>query len=126
MTPRGYVYLALALLVSFGIWRGGSALYAAGEAAERARWLEGQAEATAEADAQRRSAQAESDAAADEARAGAGEDTRTARDDTTTTIETIRYVYRDQPPATCPPAAVPDGVRVALGEAYDAARAAAR
>lgn len=126
MTPRGYVYLALAVLIGLALWRGGDALYDAGAAAERAVWVEAQAKADKEAEAQRRASQGASDAASDEAAAGARQDSQAARDQTTTTIETIRYVYRDQPPAACPPAAVPDGVRVALGEAYDAARAAAR
>lgn len=126
MTPRGWLYVGLAALLGLGLWWAGSALYDAGVAAERGVWLEAQARADKDAAAARRATQAVSDTAADEATAGAVADSRTARDETTTTIETIRYVYRDQPAPECRPAPVPDGVRDALNGAYDAARSAAR
>lgn len=126
MTPKGYVTLALTVLVALALWKGGQAIYDAGVAAERAVWLEAQAKADKEQRAKQDRDQIASDGVSDETRESAQKDSRETREQTTSTIETIRYVYRSQPAAVCSPDPVPDGVREALGAAYDAAAAASR
>lgn len=126
MTPKGYAYLALALLAAVGLWRGGAALYEAGETAERLRWETAAAAAEAASRGKEQGDTTSSDRARDAAAQEGAEASRDARGQTTQTIETIRYVYRTQPAPACPPAPVPDGVRDALNAAYDAASAASR
>lgn len=125
MTPRMYVYVALAALVAVAMWRGGSALYDAGVNAERARWQEAARDAESDARAREQRDTTASDGARDAAAQEAQQASADTRAGTTETIETIRYVYRNQPAPACPAAPVPDGVRDALNAAYDAAAAAA-
>lgn len=126
MTPRSYVYLVIAGLLGLLLWRGGVALYDAGVMNERGVWLEAQAKADREAREKEQADTRTGDAIADDTRSSAGQDVRDTRAETATTIETIRYVYRNQPAPACPAPAVPDGVQDALNRAYDAAAAAAR
>lgn len=126
MMPRGYIYLALALLAAVALWRGGVAIYDAGVAQERGKWQE----AAARAEAASREKEQTDTIASEGARDAAAEEAREASDDTrdqkTQTIETIRYVYRDRP-AACPDAGpLPDSVRDTLIAAHDALTAAAR
>lgn len=122
MTPRAYIYLAAVLLAALAAWRVGAALVEHGRMLERQEWQAAQERARERQDADT----ATSESVADETREEAAAAVDEARGDTTKTIETIRYVYRDQPAPACPAPAVPDGVRDALLGAYDAAAAAAR
>lgn len=126
MSIRAYAYIAIALLLGLALWRGGVALYHAGAASERAVWEAAKAKDEAESRRAEQGATVASEAAADTSRAEAGAAVADVRGTTTETIETIRYVYRDQPAPACPAPAVPDGVRDALHGAYDAAAAASR
>lgn len=126
MTPKTYVYAALAILAALAIWRGSAAIYSAGESAERQRWQEAAQQAEADSRAKEQADTAASEDAADSARQEASAAVDETRSSTTKTIETIRYVYRTQPASACPDARpLPDGVQQALREAH-AALAAAR
>lgn len=122
MSPRAYAGLAIVALAALVLWRGGSALVEHGRMLERQQCQDAQERARERQDSDTVASETVADETRKEAAAAAGE----ARAATATTIETIRYVYRDQPAPACPPPAVPDGVRDALIGAYDAAAAAAR
>ena len=70
--------------------------------------------------------QVASDAAADASKEAERDIIDETRADASTTIETIRYVYRDRPASACPSAPVPDGVREQFAAARAAHAAAAR
>lgn len=127
MTPRGYAYLALAVVLGLVIYLAGSGLYEAGRRAERLEWVQAQDEARIAAQAAERASTAASESVADTTRAEAA---KVAAETTATTgaaQKEIVHVYRDrQVPADCPaPGPVPDGVRARFAEAR-AATAAAR
>lgn len=92
---------------------------------ERVGWLASAAKQAQQAHKDEQRATATSESVADTSRAAAADATDSTRKAESSAIETIRYVYRDAPPAACPASPLPDGVRRVLEEA-DAALAAAR
>lgn len=126
MSAKAYLYLGLAAALVGLLWLAGNGLYEAGETAERLRWEEAARSAQDAARLEEQRDTVASDGARDAAAQEGAAASRDAREQTTTTIETIRYVYRNQPAPACPAAPVPDGVRDALNAAYDAASAASR
>lgn len=126
MSVKAYLYLGLAAALVGLLWLAGNGLYEAGETAERLRWEKAARSAQDAARLEEQRDTVASDGARDAAAQEGAAASREAREQTTTTIETIRYVYRNQPAPACPAAPVPDGVRDALNAAYDAASAASR
>ena len=127
MKTSTYILIAIAIAVGLILWRGGAALYDAGYAASQQECQRRQQEANEAAREREQGAALSSDVATDTARRDGAQASAEARESTTQTIETIRYVYRAQPAPVCGPDAVaPDRVQDALSRAYDAAAAAAR
>jgi hypothetical protein len=124
MIPKMYVYLVLiatlAAMIGFGLTKA----YQRGVDVERGRWERSQAKADREAHTQEQAATRASEAIADDTRAQAATQAAATDASTASSIETIRYVYRTQPPAQCRPGGPPVGVPAGVLDELDKAVAA--
>jgi hypothetical protein len=125
--PKLYGYLILLVaalaLVGFGLTRA----YNHGVDVERGRWERAQAKAATQAHRQEQSDTRASEGVADATRTQAAEQAATTDATTASSIETIRYVYRNAKPAACTPggpAAIPAGVLDEIDQAVRAVTAA--
>lgn len=95
-----------------------------GRDAERAVWVEAQAEAAAQQRRAERASTAASEAVADSTRQAATATITETRAESATAAERITYVYRTLPAPACAPEPIPAGVRDELREARGALAAA--
>lgn len=122
MTPMSYIRIGTVIALLAALAWGGTSLYGAGKRACMLEHTKAAAEASEAARAADLASTTASESVADQTRATADSAASEARAETATTIETIRYVYRDRVvPSGCAAGPVPDVVR----ERFAASRAAA-